>query len=243
MRILFFLISILIVSCTSQNTLTKGGAILHTIRFYDSLTQQYTNEIVFPDMNVWYKNELFIEEIKTVETYRDTNGITTRKTPIAYYLFIDRNSKSFYHYSSFSDTARIIDKYMLPDTAVMRGLGGWPFYRNWDTNIAGPLKTLTDTIINKVIYGRVQLPIISNGFLVTIIAYQRCDRIGSVFQIDKNLGNKLGCPVTRVDYLPSSADPTPLSEEISFLRDSLSKEELNVFKAWEKNIKKYPVNE
>jgi hypothetical protein len=237
-----FLILIFIVSCTSQNKFTKAGVIRYTAKFYDSLTQQYTSETIFPDMKVWYNKELFIEEIKTVETYRDTNGVTTRKTPIAYYLFMDRNSKSFYHYSSFSDTARILDKYILPDTAVMRGVGGWSFYRNWDLEIAGSLKTLDDTVINKIAYRRVRLPIMSNGFLVTITAFQRCDRIGSVFQFDKNLGNKLGCPVTRVDYLPSSEDPTPISSELNFLRDSLSKEELKVFAAWEKNIKKYPIN-
>jgi hypothetical protein len=241
MRILFFLISILITSCASQNTFTKGGVIHKTIRFYDNLSQQYTNEDLFPDMNIWYKNKLFIQEIKKVETYRDTNGVTTRKTPIAYYLFMDRKSKSFYHYSSFSDTARIIDKYILPDTAVMRGVGGWPFYRNWDINITDSIKTLTDTVINKIAYRRAQFPIISNGFLTTIVAYQRCDRIGSVFQFDKNLGNKLGCPVTRIDYLPSSVDPTPISSEINFLRDTLTKTELKVFDAWERNARNKPV--
>ena len=164
MRILFFLLSTFSISCASQNTFTKSGVIQHTTRFYDSLTKQYTNEIIFPDMNVWYKNQLFVEEIKTGETYKDTNGITTRKTPIAYYLFMDRNSKSFYHYSSFSDTARILDKYTQSDTDSMRGLGGWSFYRNWDIKVTGPIKTLTDTIINHITFRRAKVPIESNGF-------------------------------------------------------------------------------
>jgi hypothetical protein len=193
---------------------------------------------MFTDMKVWYKGKLFIEEIKTIETHRDTNGVTTRKTPLAYYLFMDRKSKSFYHYSSFSDTAKILDKYILPDTAMMRSLSGWAFYKNWDINIAGSIKTLTDTLIDKVAYRRVQLPIISNGFLVTIIAYQRCDRKGSIFQFDKNLGKKLGCPVMRIDDLPSPEYPIPISSEINFLRDSLTKEEIKIFEAWKKNMKK-----
>jgi hypothetical protein len=241
MRILFFLISILIVSCASQNTFKNKGAIQYTNRFYDSSIKQYTDEVVFTDMYVWYKNELVVEEIKTVETY-DTNGVVTRKTPVAYYLFMDRKSGSFYHYSSFSDTAGIIDKYILPDTAVMRGLGGWPFYRKWNVSITGPLKTLTDTTINMVTFKRVQLPIISNGFFVTIIAYQRCDKIGSVFQFDINLGDKLKCPITRIDYLPSSVDPIPISSEINFLRDGLTEREHKIFRQWEKNIKRYPAS-
>ncbi len=240
-RFSFFLISILIASCASQHSFTKEGVVKHAIRFYDSLTQQYTNEDLFPDMNVWYKDELYIEEIKTSERW-DSNGITTHKTPLAYYLFMDRKSKAFYQYSSFSDTARIIDKYIQSDTDSMRGLGGWPFYRNWDIKVTGPIKTLTDTIINYITFRRAKIPIESNGFLVTIIAYARCDRRGSVFQYDKNLGNKIGCPVTKMEYLPSSVDPTPISSEIHFLRDNLTKEELKVFEAWKKNIKKNPIH-
>src|SRR6187401_1270730 len=160
MHFSIFLIWAFILSCTSQHSITKAGAIHFTIKFYDSLKQQYTIEDVFPDMNVWYKDELFIEEIKTSETHSDTNGTITRKTPVAYYLFIDRHSKSFYHYSSLSDTAKIIDKYTLADTAMLRGLGGWAFYKTLSTEIAGTLKTLTDTVIEKIVYKRAQVPII-----------------------------------------------------------------------------------
>lgn len=238
---LFFLISIVIASCSSQKKLTKAGVIHYTIKFYDTLSHQYVNELVFPDMYIWYKDHLVVEEIKTAETYRDTNG-TTRKTSVAYYLFIDRNSRSFYHYSSLSDTAKIIDRYILPDTAMMRGLGGWAFYRNSDMTITGDLKKLNDTLINDIVYKRNYIPVNSNNFLVDIIAYERCDIIDTVFVLDKSLSNKLGCPVTRIDYLPSSIDPTPISSEINFLRDSLTQKELKVFDAWEKNIKKYPAN-
>lgn len=208
--------------------------------FYDSITKQYNKEIIFPDYNIWYNDNLYIEEIKTVETHRDTTGTITRITPIAYYLFMDRNSKSFYHYSTFNDTARIIDKYKLPDTAVMKGVGGWPFYRNMELELVSPINPLADTVINKVIYGRAQFQIKTNGFLVTAVSYQRCDRKGSVFQFDKNLGKKLGCPITRIDFLPSLENPMPISSTIDFIKDNLTNDERKIFNSWEKNIKKYP---
>jgi len=242
MRFLTFLFWTFAIACTSQHSFTKAGAIKYTVRLYDSSSQQYSREFIFADMNLWYKNELYIEEIKSVETYVDTNGVMTRKTPLAYYLFIDRSSKSFYHYSSFSDTARIIDKYILSDTAMLKGVGGWAFYKNWDIGISGTLNTLGDTLIDNILYKRDQFPIISNGSLVTIIAYQRCDKKGTIFQFDTLLSNKLRCPVTRIDFLPSRENPRPISPEIHFLRDSLTKEELKIFDAWEKNIKKYPVD-
>jgi len=62
-----------------------------------------------------------------------------------------------------------------------------------------------------------------------------------MFQLQRGLGNKLGCPVTRIDYLPSPVDPVPISSEIHFLRNNLSEKENKVFKAWERNMKKYPI--
>ncbi|HET9433559.1 MAG TPA: hypothetical protein VFO37_07365, partial [Chitinophagaceae bacterium] len=58
---------------------------------------------------------------------------------------------------------------------------------------------------------------------------------------DENLAKKLGCPVVRIDHLPSPEYPMPISSEIHFLRDSLTKEEIKIFEAWKKNMKKNPI--
>jgi len=142
-------ISFLIFSCGSKYDITKEEFVHVTYKFYDEAKGYYINEEVFADMYIWFKDNTVVEEIKTVEVNTDTNGVTTRKTPVAYYLFIDRDSKVCYHYSSFSDTAKIIDKYELPDTAEIKGAGGWSFYKNNDLDIVDSLRTLTDTFINR----------------------------------------------------------------------------------------------
>jgi hypothetical protein len=52
----------------------------------------------------------------------------------------------------------------------------------------------------------------------------------------------MGCPLVRLDNFPSSDPSSGSSDEIVFIRDSLTKEERKVFDAWEKNLKKYPAN-
>ena len=240
-HILFYFPFILISSCFSQRDLTKEGVVQLISRDYDNTKRDFIIESFMPDMNIWFKGDFVIEEIKTIKT-TDSNGFRTRQTPVAYYLFIDRKSKAFYNYSSFSDTAAILDKYIQEDTVEIKGLGGWSFYRSRNLNITDSLRRLSDTTINNIVYGRVQLILKSSNRLLTPIAYLRCDKKGTTFLFDKNLSEKLGCPIVRLHNLPTSKNPKPVSTEIVFVRDSLSKAELKVFHAWEKNLKKYPVN-
>ena len=239
--LLFFFPIFLIISCRSQRDLIREGVVQLRSRDYDSTKREFINESIMPDMNIWFKGHLVIEEIKTINM-RDSNGIRTKKTPVAYYLLIDRNSKTFYNYSSFSDTAAILDKYTQADTAEIKGLGGWNFYRNYNWDIADPLQFLSDTTIVNIVFRRVQLVLRSSNHLLRTTAYLRCDKKGTVFSFNKELSKKLGCPIVRMDDLPSPKNPIPTSSEIVFLKDTLSKEELKIFNAWEKNTKKYPIN-
>lgn len=231
----------LIISCVSQKPFRQKGFIQLRFRDYDTIERKYINHAFMPDVNIWYKGNLAVEEIKTIKD-TDSLGVFTREILVAYYLFMDRGSKSFYNYSSFTDTATILDKYTQSDTAVLRGRGGWAFYKNHDMGIVGSMQSLPDTTINSFVHKRYQVILKASGNLRPSVFYLRCDKKGTVFQFDKVLSEKLGCPIIRIDFLPSPRNPTPVSSEIVFLRDSLSKEELKVIRAWEKNLKKYPVN-
>jgi len=237
--LLFTLFYSLLISCESQKVFTKEGIIQLRFRDYDSTEHKYVNKAFMTDLSIWYKNNFVIEEIKTIKT-SDSDGVITLETPIAYYLFIDRDTKAFYNYSSFSDTARILDKYTQADTAEIKGLGGWSFYREHKLNVDS-LKFLSDTTLDNIVYRRVQILLNVNDILRPTLIYLRCDKKGTVFLFDKNLSEKLDCPIVRIDYLPTSKNPSPVSSEIVFIKDSLTKEEQRVFEAWEKNMKKYPV--
>lgn len=205
-------------------------------KLYDSSSKQYTKEDIMPDMNIWYKGGLVIEEIKTIETSSDSSGRITKATPTAYYLFMDRKTKSFYHYSSFSDTARILDKYTLEDSSEMRGSGGWGFYKNHTFDSVGQRQYLTDTLMNGVLYKRVHFFVKEGKDTLSTIRYIRCDKKETLFSFNTSLRKELGCPIVRIDYLLTTENPIPGMSEIVFVRDSLTSDELKVFGAWGKNI-------
>jgi hypothetical protein len=238
LSIIFYL---LFLSCGSQEVFKQEGFIQLRFRNYDSTERTYIKEAFMTDRNIWYKGKIVIEEVRIIKD-TDSNGVLIREKPVAYYLFIDRGSKSFYNYSSFSDTARILDKYTQADTAEIRGLGGWSFYKDHDMNIVDSMLFLPDTIINNIAYKRNQVFFKASNKLRPGIIYLRCDKKGTKFIFDKKLSEKLGCPILRIDYLPTFENPSPVSSEILFIRDSLTVAEIKVFNAWEKNIKKYPVN-
>jgi hypothetical protein len=228
-------------SCQSYPAIKGEGFIQVIGRTYDSSSRQYTKEDFMPNMKIWYKGNFVIEEIRIIKIHSDNRGTDKKETPVAYYLFIDRTTKGFYHYSSFSDTARILDSYTLADTSEMRGLGGWGFYKNWDVTIVGEKKFLTDTILNGNNYKRVLLNVKEGNSILPTVRYLRCDKKETLFKFNKSLSEEFGCPIVRIDYLPTTENPRPSSSEIVFVRDSLLKEEKKVFDVWERNMKKYPV--
>jgi hypothetical protein len=228
-------------SCQPKLDFKEEGFIELRGRIYDSSSRQYIKEDIMPDMKIWYKSNFIIEEIKTIKTSLDSRGNRTKETPIAYYLFMDRNTKMFYHYSAFSDTARLLDQYRLADTSEMKGLGGWGFYKDYIVDVVGTKKYIVDTSIDGVIYKRILFDVKEGDNILPTVRYLRCDKPNIFFTFNKSLSKELGCPIVRIDYLPTPTNLNPSSSEIVFIRNNLSKEEVIVFNAWEKNIKKYPV--
>jgi uncharacterized protein YlzI (FlbEa/FlbD family) len=179
---------VFIASCKMQKATSNYGTAINRVREFDSLTQNFTKETIFPDMKIWYKDSLIIETIRAVNFTTD-NGITSVKTPIAYYVFFDRTTKAFYHYSSFSDTAQLLMSYTQSDSVDIKGIGGWPFYLNRKIHFVEPINALKDTTINNVLYKRIRY--IENGDNIhgTIIAYFRCDKKGSLLQLNVALSD------------------------------------------------------
>lgn len=237
--VLFFLVLSMLYSCSTQKAMLKSGFLTYRFRQYDISSKTYSKPFL-SDINVWYNNKLVIQEVFSVITKSDTLGQTTTKKKIEYYLFIDRESKTFFHYSSFSDTARILDSYIQADTAILRGKGGWQFYGE-DNIQYSDLSYLSDTIIDNINYKRVKFIELSNGKEINIIGYLCCDRKGTMFQIGKNITNLTGCPMVKYEQIPSDGILYLTSDEIVFERDSLTDNELQIFRVWQKNETKFPV--
>lgn len=223
-------------SCSSQRNCTNCGLVVSKLKFFDTVAYRYIdNQIYWPDHKIWYKDSMVIEEISGIYIKTDTAGQEWRKVEVLHYTFIDLRSRSFYDYITFSDTARIIKQYTQPDSLGVPG--GSFFYVPRDLTITEPVQVFTDTVIENIIYKRIKF---SNGNRSSI-GYLQCDRKGTLFQFYKLYGEKVGCPMVRIDDLSTPESPISTSSQVDFVIDHLTQEELKVFSAWERNAKRNPI--
>ena len=241
----FFVVSVLFFfeSCCIQKRNTNGGSVLQKRRLYDYSKKNFELPPYNKDRKLWYKDSLIIAELFRIDIEEDNNGHETWKAVIYGYTFIDLRTKSFYDYTTFSDTARIVDKYTQPDTGRVKG--GWNFFDNRPVIYPENLETLPDTVIENISYKRVKSSrVFKTGQVdenVFQVGYFRYDKKNSFFFLDKPLSKQIGYPMVRVDHLTPSRQ-TWIMTEIEFLPDQLTKEEIKVFDAWQKNAKNNPVH-
>lgn len=227
----FFLVVIL--SCGFKTVKEASGIVSIVVGFYNTAaTPSFTSKF-----KIWYNGNLTIQEIIQTDFNTDTSGRQTMKQYVKHYLYINRETRSFYQYSTLSDTATISKSYKQPDS--IRVDGGWNFYHPMSIDFIGNPETLTDTIVNDILYSRIKYFRKQGKHEFFSVVYFRCDLPNSMFSIFKPV--EQGCPSVKVlDY---SNDISALSgfSEIHFLANQLTADEIKIFDAWKKNEKKYPV--
>lgn len=228
-------IFLLVFSCSSSSQVMNSGVVIHKTFFYnkegDTTFSHY--------MKIWYKDSLFIEEIRGVNTVTDASGKTTVTYPLLFCRFIDTRNKVLYDYKTFSDTARVFHKAALPDSLMLDA--GWSFYSAKYPVISGSPESLSDTTIDNVTYKRKKFNFDSdNAAERFIIGFFRCDR-ESIFSIEKKYSNSINCLLVKMFDYKTDAPAPFASKEIEFASETLTEAELMVFDAWEKNVKQNPV--
>jgi hypothetical protein len=229
------------ISCSSTKPYSNCGVVVLSLNRFDTTEKVYKhNEKYWPDKKVWYKDSFIIQRIPTLSMSRIGNNVT-REVGVKCYTFIDLGSKSFYEYSSFSDTATLLRKYTQPDSVDLEG--GWNFWRSIKVNLREDLLPLMDTIINGINNKRVRFRIgdTKTQSLNEYIGYFRCDKKGSLFQLNKKLSEEIGCPLVRVDEVLTPQSPIGYSELIEFVSSELTSEESKVIIAWQRYAKENPV--
>lgn len=223
--------------CLEKETMKSNGSLILTYFTKDSITNELTPAPhIFPAHKIWYKDSLVIEEVVGLNMGNDTSGKDTTWLTQEPYIFIDLRKDYYYKYKSFSDTTAMIDAVYKYDS-IKWGIP-WDFYTAKGSYYGFSSTSQPDTSIKGVSYKRllVYKPNYLEGKnnMSSYILYMRCDKKNTLFQFDKKLGDKLGCPIIRID------DKNSVSE-LQFITDNLSKEELRIFDAWEKNAKNYQV--
>lgn len=229
-------------ACNYRTVGENSGIVVVLAKEYDSSGQFNKKSDVLPEFKIWYRNNTVIEEIKKTHHHTDSNGIATIKSYISHYTYVDLTTGSYYDYWSLSDTAKFFKKYSRYDK---KDLLGFNFYDYHGVRFTRVVEALADTNINGIPYKPYRIftksPQPDNPAEISIIAYTRCDKTGTVFDFGRGIGRLLECPITRMDYLPVESGHTILSFEIEFITDRLNKNEIKIFDAWEKNAKNNPV--
>jgi hypothetical protein len=232
----FAFISFTFFACSSIGQVSNKGTIQLKTHFYNANGKPTFTHY----LKIWYKDSVTITENTGVNTETDTANIETVTYPIILYRYIDLQSKTLYDYKNFSDTAEIINKAVLPDS-LMTDIG-WSFYSEKAPKIQGIPEPLSDTVIDNITYKRTKFSFAwhdpQKNFL---IGYLRCDGKGDMFSLEKAYSRKFNCAMVKYfSYKFGMARPYA-SKEVYYISDTLTKEELKVFEAWERNAKEKPV--
>ncbi|MBN8673228.1 MAG: hypothetical protein J0L56_03780 [Chitinophagales bacterium] len=226
----------LVFFCNFGDCLYSQGKLLVTTHFYDK-----NGQITFTHyLRIWYKDSIVIEENTGVNTVTDEKNKTTVTYPIISYRFIDLKNKMLYDYKTFSDTAALINKAILPDS-LMTDIG-WSFYSEKAPIIHGIPESLSDTMIGNVNYKRARFSYTWHNLQKDfIIGYFRCDGKGNMFSLEKAYSRSLNCRMAKYYAYKIGITAPVASKEVDYISNSLTAEELRVFAAWEKNAKEIPV--
>lgn len=218
----------------------KTEVIEHILTHYNGVDTALKNPYwIFRD-KVWCYKTMAIEEVRYLSIL-DSSNVRKEDYRIQSYRFSDFQKDVFYEFRSFSDTASLIGAYSYKDTLPRSG--GWMFKRNSHIEYEGDAKEMPDTVVGGVSYKRLKTMSFRKNIPYVTECYFRCDQQGTVFNIDKELSKKTGCPLTKTFSYP----PVPtnsalrLDFEIRYLSDTLTKDEQKIFDAWEKFAEENPV--
>jgi hypothetical protein len=223
--------------CNARQPNSSQGVAEVVTRIYGGIVIDSTEPMDMGAEKIWYKDSMAIEENTMLQFFTDSKNRTTRHVKIINYRFNDLRNKATYTYGSFSDTAKLISKYLFEDTIEA---GGWGFNHNRELNYVGNPQPLPDTIIGGIKFERVKALTERENVQYKVTLYFRCDRPNSIFSFETQLSKNKGCPCVKfINQMPDDRYGA-LIQEVNFLRDTLSIQELKVFDAWEQNAKANP---
>lgn len=224
------------ISLAQENKSDETGVVQKKTSFYNA----DGTTMLIGLLKIWYKDSVAIEEVNRTNTVTDTAGLTTVNYELILYRYIDLKNKTLYDYKSFTDTAKIINKALLPDS-MMKDYG-WSFYSDKTVQIQGQPELLSDTVLKDIKYKRIKYSLLHQDPKKNFdIGYLRCDGRQSMFSLEKRYSRERNCILVKNFSFQYGKKYPYASREVNFLSDTLTKEELKVFDAWERNAKNNPV--
>lgn len=239
--LLFLLIPIvLFISCKLNRQLEHSYTVILKKRVFDLKTGESMLPRYEKDRLYRYYDSCAVIENLYLYINEDQFGKETWEMLIHDYTFADFRNKSFYIVSSFSDTAKVKEKFVQPDTGKVHG--GWNFFTKKSLFSNDQYQFISDTTISKIKYRRIRGLFINKAPQAPtndiIIGYLRCDLKNTPFSADPVMSILIGCPLLRIDMIGENAT-LGISTEYEYLSNKLTAQELHIFKTLKEKIKHY----
>lgn len=187
--------------------------------------------------HIWFQDSVGITQMSAVRSIQGVDKDTLFPIRLGY-SFVDMRRRWAYEYRNLSDTAEIVRKYVKADSVGVSG--GWNFNRPSLVKFDS-VQLIGDTVVNGITYRKFSCVLYSRGERIPGDMYARCDRKGTIFQIDLGLSKTAGCPVVKsVLFTSDRMFPTQYSE-IEFISNTFPDSIRKVFAAWKRNVQQYPV--
>jgi hypothetical protein len=229
-------------SCGVRPTANNAGSVIEKQRIINYQTNEIKRSPLSLDRKRWYYDSLVICE-NFVGYFSQVNDGTEHDTAIVVsYSFIDLQTKSCYVYSSFSDTARLLNKFS--SLKPIRTLMGWNFFDTANYVFRDRVDTLSDTSIDNRIFKRYRANIVvDQGGSKTVferVSYLECSAKCKLFSLDMGSLKTTGCPKTK-HFEKNLTLNKGMSVELDFDDSPLTDAQIKVFRKWKLNEKRNPI--
>ena len=240
------IVKLILFICFSQTLFcqfNKQGYAIQTQRFFDSSKNTYLFSELLPEFKLWYRNSVSIREIDSIY-HEEVSGKTTKYSVNPQkYFFIDLRTRIFYEYAKLNKNEPLVKSFQVVDTMKMLYPSIYIFFGSKDSasRINMPNEKyfeIPDTLIEGIKYKRLkclhQVNYHGKSYKNVWIPYFRYDIKKSILHLSKEFDEKMNWPMVKLEVFDVKFR-TLL--EINYVRSELTKEENEIFDAWERNAK------
>jgi hypothetical protein len=245
MKIQIILLFIHLTNCSLQAQFSKQGYALISWKYYDTSKKQYLP--TFNEAQVWYKDSIAIRPQYSIFDSTMNDIPVLRRVDTLNYYYINLKKRYCYEYDSFNTSSNFYKSYTLNDSMKKETSFSYLFLGCDDSlqNIKMPdedYEKIADTLIGNIKFWRLKCvnQFNRNGkHPPTVwIAYFRYDIPKSIMHLSRKFDDKIGWPMVMLEVYDVQFRTLI---ELRYVRSKLTKQELAIFNAWEKNAKEHPV--
>ncbi|GAA4331508.1 hypothetical protein GCM10023184_23440 [Flaviaesturariibacter amylovorans] len=214
----------------------QKGTVVHKVWWFNPERKVIEPDSVSGELKYIYKDSFAVATVLRTQ-FDEVNNVRHVSFPVHKYVLIDMRQKTFYDFLNFSDTAQPVKVHNVD--SLGRVEDGWKMFMNDTFMYTGSMIRLPDTTLNGTRFSRLKGYRLQQGpdgtaSVGSIVAYYSCEKKGLPLQIDHGLGNRLGCPVLRMDFVRNGYFRY---SEYRYAEDSLSKMEEAVLDAWIRHVR------